>query len=30
VARQAVEVIERKDPEVVANKGKVRGRDDKD
>lgn len=29
-ARQAVEAIKRKDPEVVANKGKVRGRDDKD
>ena len=26
-ARRAVEAIERKDPEVVANKGKVRGRD---
>ena len=29
-ARQAVEAIQREDPEVVANKGKVRGHDDRD
>ena len=29
-ARRAVEAIQRKDPEVVVNKGKVRGRDDED
>ena len=29
-ARGAVEAIQRKDPEVVMNKGKIRGRDDRD
>ena len=29
-ARRAVEAIQRKDPEVVVNKGKVRGLDDED
>lgn len=29
-AQRAVEAIQRKDPEVVLNKGKVRGRDDRD